>query len=385
MKDVLTVNKTSIARAAFAFLCVTLALGPLIACNGTSSNGSTSLATAKPGPTPRFLYAASCAGSSNGGINEYGVDAASGALAPLSGSPFLAGLDCPNFMTVNPEQTFLFVPDDEEEQIHVYAIASNGALSEIPRSPYSQCAFQLAVDPSGRFLVAPNFCDNSVGVYSIGSDGTLSAVAGSPFRGATTAQPVGVLIDPRGQRVFVANEGTSSNVSVFTMSSNGVLSEVPGSPFAAGDSTYALSETPDGKYLFANDFSSGGQILVYAVSGSTGSLTLLTKPAYPGGPCWDSIDEKGVILFSTDCEGNLSISIISSDGTLTPAAGSPAAIGTSLFAVIGDPSGAFVYTADSGNPGSLFAYRYSVDGALTPISGSPLTARGDFFGLVVTY
>src|SRR5882672_3668381 len=121
----------------------------------------------QPSVLPKFLYAGSCVGSSNGRIDGYSVNPTTGALTTLSGSPFAKGIDCPNFMATTPDQHFLFVPDDEDELIHVYAIGSTGTLTEASGSPYSQCAFQVAVDPSGQFLIAPDFCNGNVVVYSI--------------------------------------------------------------------------------------------------------------------------------------------------------------------------------------------------------------------------
>src|SRR5262245_31948893 len=77
---------------------------------------------------PKFLYAASC--GNNGVIDGYTVDATTGALTAIAGSPLATGLSCPEFMVVDPAQKFLFVPDEGNDAIHVYSIGATGALTE---------------------------------------------------------------------------------------------------------------------------------------------------------------------------------------------------------------------------------------------------------------
>ena len=144
--------------------------------------------------TPKFLYAASCGsvpgnnhalrhhalrhalqldGSISGSISAFSVDATTGALTALAGNPVVSGLDCPEFMAVDPTQKFLYVPDEANDLIHSYSIGTDGALTEVGTA-ISQCAFQVAVDPSGKFLIAPDFCGTSIDVYSIASNGSLT-------------------------------------------------------------------------------------------------------------------------------------------------------------------------------------------------------------------
>jgi len=53
--------------------------------------------------------------------------------------------------------------------------------------------------------------------------------------------PLSIVIDPMGQFVYAANNG-SGNVSVFTVdSSTGALAAVAGSPFAAGSGARSIA------------------------------------------------------------------------------------------------------------------------------------------------
>lgn len=367
-------------RCAFA-ACAGCVLGLLLGC-GVSNNPTKTA----PGSTPKFLYASNCEGSPNGSISGFTVDPVAGTLTALTGTPVVVGLNCPAVMTVDPAQRLLFVPDDGDDVIHVYSIGTTGTLSEITGSPYDQCAYQLAVDPSGKFLIAPDDCNGNVAVYSIGASGTLTAVIGSPFFGNSMTFPVGVAIDSNGRWVYVTDEVKNSAINVFALSSSGTLAEIAGSPFVDGSEAYAISVTPNGKYLYSNDYSvQSGQILAFSINSNTGGLTSLATPGFAGGACWDSVDANGAVLFSTDCQGNLFSSTINSDGSLTPATGSPIATGGSAYPVAGDPSGRFVYAANDGDPGQMYSYSYSAAGQLSAIVGSPFASGSSASGIVVTH
>jgi DNA-binding beta-propeller fold protein YncE len=69
-------------------------------------------------------------------------------------------------------------------------------------------------------------------VLSIGTSGTLNEITGSPY--ATGTGPTGVVLDPTGSYVYVANKG-SNNISAFTLTlASGKLAVVSGSPFSSG-------------------------------------------------------------------------------------------------------------------------------------------------------
>jgi DNA-binding beta-propeller fold protein YncE len=104
--------------------------------------------TCATGPTPlnagvhpsgKFLYTAnqgstvggvSCVG---GSVSAYSIDS-SGALTPLSGSPFAAGA-CPSYVATDSAGSFLFVANGSPNNttnntISVFSIDSSGALKQ---------------------------------------------------------------------------------------------------------------------------------------------------------------------------------------------------------------------------------------------------------------
>jgi 6-phosphogluconolactonase (cycloisomerase 2 family) len=124
----------------------------------------------------RFLFVGSASG-----IFVYSIDASTGALTMVQGSPFGAGAG-QAFAIAAPSTGFLYeVIGDVASPIHGYKIDANtGALTEISGSPFdSSCSNtnNLTSPASGKFLFASN-----CGMYSIdASTGALTFLFADPF------------------------------------------------------------------------------------------------------------------------------------------------------------------------------------------------------------
>lgn len=104
-------------------------------------------------------------GSSNN-ISAYSVNAASGALTPVPGSPFAAGAG-PFGAAVSPSQRFLYVSNyacqsgcSAPSTVSGYSIdASTGVLTPVPGSPFPAGIgpHSIAIAPDGRFLYVVKF------------------------------------------------------------------------------------------------------------------------------------------------------------------------------------------------------------------------------------
>jgi 6-phosphogluconolactonase len=298
-------------------------------------------------PSGKFAYVAN-AGSNNvsgngfvsGNVSAYTIDPGTGALTPIAGSPFPAGV-APSSVAVDPSGKFAYVANAGSHNVSGHGFVSGnvsaytidpstGALTPIAGSPFTAGVFptSVAVDPSGKFsYVANNFSNNNVSGYTIDpSTGALTPIAGSPF--AAGSLPASVAVDPSGKFAYVANEG-SDNVSGYTINSDGTLTPISGSPFAAGSLPVSVAVDPSGEFA-------------YVVNGGSGFVSGYT--------------------------------IDPSTGALTPIAGSPFATGSIPFSVAVDPSGKFAYVA---NEFSDNVSGFTIDpstGALTAIAGSPFPA-----------
>ena len=107
-------------------------------------------------PTGKFAYVPN-AGSNN--VSAYTIDAASGALTPVKGSPFKAGI-APVSMTVDPTGKFAYAASFWSDNISGYAIdPTSGALKPLPGSPFANTGagpFDVVISPTGTFAFVPN-------------------------------------------------------------------------------------------------------------------------------------------------------------------------------------------------------------------------------------
>ena len=78
---------------------------------------------------------------------------------------------------------FVYVVNEFGNSISAYRIDSSGALTPISGSPFpaGRVPIQAALDPTARFLYVANRGSSDISAYSIGSNGSLTPVAGSPF------------------------------------------------------------------------------------------------------------------------------------------------------------------------------------------------------------
>ncbi len=108
----------------------------------------------------------------------FSVDAASGALAPVAGSPFPAGLE-PRSVVADPTGKHLYVGNTVSNDISAFVIdTATGFLAPMSGSPYpvGQVPFGIEIDKMGKLVYVPNSGSNSVSVFSIDSSGGLQNV-----------------------------------------------------------------------------------------------------------------------------------------------------------------------------------------------------------------
>ena len=143
-------------------------------------------------------------------------------------------------------QGFVYVANAGSDNVSAYTIdAASGALTPVAGSPFAAGSrpAEVAVDPSGKFVYVANQGSNNVSAYTIdATSGALTPVAGSPFAAGTA--PVIVAVDPSGKFVYVTDQG-SNNVSAYTIdAASGALTPVAGSPFAAGGNPAGVAVAP---------------------------------------------------------------------------------------------------------------------------------------------
>lgn len=172
-----------------------------------------------------YLYVG---GNSGPGIAGYSVDAVTGILTPLAGSPFPSGGTASLAYAVDSAgRLFAF---DNAFNIRAFTSAS-GVLSPVTGNPFpsgmTQRRFGL-MHPNGDFYIVAGNSGNNVGVFRVtgsGADTTVAAVTGSPFAtGGTTANVAA--ITQSGNFLYIGNR-ISRNVTSFSVNgSTGFLTSL---------------------------------------------------------------------------------------------------------------------------------------------------------------
>ena len=167
-------------------------------------------------PSGGFLYVTGFAQTAGAGfVFPLAINSTTGAVSFTAGSQVAAGI-APIGIDVDAIDNFLYVANEGDSNgppvvsgsIFAYRInATTGALMPIAGSPFATAGSypsQIAVDRSCRFLYATN---NNVGSPGLAADyllgfsidplaGTLTAVPGSPFNTSASGDPFGIALAP---------------------------------------------------------------------------------------------------------------------------------------------------------------------------------------------
>lgn len=179
--------------------------------------------------------------------------ASGGALTPTPGSPYIAGVK-PTAVTTEPLDSYVYVTDFASNQLIGYGVYSGYALNFLLNGPYKTGGqpSAIAVDARGRFMYVANSLDSSVSAYVIDiQNGTPSAAVnttGAAINGTDT-QPVAIAIDPALARfVFTANY-LGNTISGFRLDPTaGTLQPTQATPYPTGIHPSALALVPHGNH-----------------------------------------------------------------------------------------------------------------------------------------
>ena len=223
-------------------------------------------------------------------VSGFAIDASTGALTPISGSPFSAAMT-PSGVAVHPNDHFIYVANFIPSQVSLYSFSSTtGALSSPRLSPAPNLPQSVALDPMGRFAYTANILGGgTVSAYTVDSGTGALTLVETVIAGNMGGGPASVAVDPSGRFVYVAG---GSQVAGFTIDQiGGTLTLVPGSPFPTGMNTKWVTVNPNGRFVYVANHDSGG-VSAYTIELPTGALRqipgspfpLPTGPLGPAGP-----------------------------------------------------------------------------------------------------
>ena len=182
----------------------------------------------------------------NGGAPLGGGAFATGTCAgAFLNAPYVVGT-CPAAIASDSKSSYVYVTDQVHGQVHGYAVASNGLLTQLSGSPFpaGNQPSAIAVDPSYPYLYVANTLDSSVTAYSM-SSGALTRLGTY----TTGLQPVAIGIDPSTNHfLYTVNylgSGVNGTVSGFELSTTaGTLLLSQNSPYLSQALPTAVTAIP---------------------------------------------------------------------------------------------------------------------------------------------
>jgi 6-phosphogluconolactonase (cycloisomerase 2 family) len=173
-------------------------------------------------PDGRFLYAESQATNQ---VHAY-QRGADGLLTELPGSPIASPND-PEGIVVTPDAGHVYVaatgqnsdgtPGSGPGNVQAFGVRPGGGLGPAELFGAGLLPNAVALSPSARFLYASNSDSNSITGYAIGPDGALRQIPDSPFGGIDSPGPEAMAMLP--------NQGPTARFSVST-SRSGTLARL---------------------------------------------------------------------------------------------------------------------------------------------------------------
>lgn len=278
-----------------------------LATGGSAKNVDPETLAIDPAGSFIFQTALGFNGGTQGGIFVYAINRSTGSPGSaigsyLSGQTFYADV-------VDNKGKFLYALSTNG--VYAFSIqAGTGVLTPVPGSPFAaagassagfpQPATLMAVDQTNQFL----YVSTSAGIsaYTIDQNaGTLTAIAGSPF-GADVIQPWTIVITPTNSYLYELQSQDDKNIYGYSIDqSSGVLTPVSGSPFSTGScGTMVAPGTvgipgPDnitiasaGKFMYDN-------CGIYSINESTGAIAQVSGSG-PGD--WPVISPTGDFLWA---------------------------------------------------------------------------------------
>ena len=194
-----------------------------------------------------------------------------------AGSPFNVGSTAGFSSRFSVDGSYYYVGGNQGNNIAGFSVnAGTGVLTTLPGSPFASggaAPLAYGIDSVGRLYSVDNTF--LIRVFT-SSGGVLTPVTGNPFTSGLTQRRFG-LIHPN-QNFYIVAGNTGNNVGVYQISGSGAattVAAVSGSPFATGGTTAnCLAVTASGNFLYVGNRVSRN-VTTFSVNTSTGALTSL--------------------------------------------------------------------------------------------------------------
>ena len=201
-------------------------------------------------------------GAPIGTILGFSQDPSTGALTPVAGTNittvggktvatgYQAGV-VPSAIAEEQTARFLYVTDQNANQLIGYVVQANGSLVPMVNGPFNTGNFPtgLTVDPRGRLLYVVNFNANTIQGFAIDTaTGTPSGAVGA-FATSVGTGPSCVAIDPAlGKYLYTSNSLDNTLSGEKLNAGTGGLETVQNSPFLGSGAPTCLTVVANGSH-----------------------------------------------------------------------------------------------------------------------------------------
>lgn len=312
---------------------VDTATGALTALNGYPLAIGTTPTVVATDPQNRFLFVGDI---SAGKLHVFTVNSSTGALTEIASSPY-ATVQEPVAIAVDPSGTHVYVADQGSNSVAGYNLSATGALAPIAGSPFAPSPSKdfgstIVINAAGTFAYVQD--TNNLYTYSVNaSSGALTLVQTivGPSSGG------GIALDPHGTYLYAVGSGNNTILAYSINASTGQLTSASSSPLVEQSGAFTISVSPTGQ--FAYTIENDNYLVSYALSNG------VFKPA---GSVYAhvygmkiGIDPSGSFVYvpqaCSNCPGGAYNVVhefsIGSTGALSQISGSPVAAGTTPWGI----------------------------------------------------
>ncbi|MCK4587132.1 MAG: beta-propeller fold lactonase family protein [Gammaproteobacteria bacterium] len=311
-------------------------------------------------PSGRYIFVTNRMGQS---FSVFKVDADSGALTPLKGSPFDTG-GLPYGVTVHPSGQFFYVTSWTRSDVWAYRFDEHkGLITPLPDSPIAIHGYNpvsITFNAVGTRAYVTNVGFNTITQFSVDTrsgrftlDETLRTRYQPFYTALLDSEPVSIK-----QRFCCVVEGEKGQLRILTMDAGDGEDTSPSrlqKQSASADAIQAAVVDPRGRFVYmpynAGDKSEKSGIAVYLIDPASGVLTLLPEHTFRLGfvPTDLAMDNSGRVLYAVNPSINsLGVFIVDPDsGALAlPKIQSPPT-GKGPVAIALDPVARFSFVANA--------------------------------------
>jgi 6-phosphogluconolactonase (cycloisomerase 2 family) len=321
-------------------------------------------------PTNRFVYATSIAA---GRVTRLTINPATGVLVE---GPSLAVAGRPAaFAVAHPTERFVYVPVSPttgNDGLQGFGIdAATGALALVDELVLNDPLTEVTLEPTGRFVYVLNHNSDAIQTFRIDqSSGQLTSIQ-TLVVSALGGLGSGLTAEATGRFLYVTCRCTATNSPIRAFRINatsGLLTDLGGTG-GAGTFTVTASATDlAGRFLYMARVNGGG-IEAFAINQTTGLLTALGATPYSSAAGELVMDPLGRFLYVANQNGFVDAFRVSAvTGALT-SSGASFLLESGMRGASIDRTGRFFYPVTRGTGGSVHVF------AIDPVNGD-LEASG---------